>query len=278
MRRGFRVIILPPEGQGLRTLQVSRSGFLARVIGAGVLIALLGLGIGGYVGFRAAGYADAPWGRAAAAMGPRPVASAPTSVTGSADKGSSEDQAGSAAAEDALEAPSPAPPLVPSDASEESILELTIDGEAVEVAPFDEDGEPREVAMERLSQALGCSDRDITVDAELVRALLDTSNAIEGGRIVVHRGVRPTPVEGEEARKLHVDCKAVDIEAEGVSLPRLRHAAYRNGGRGIGLYTDEEYLHIDVGDKRILWDDRDDGEEEANDDDDGEREAAAEGS
>jgi uncharacterized protein YcbK (DUF882 family) len=128
-------------------------------------------------------------------------------------------------------------------------------GEAITVAPFDENGEVTPDAAAQIADVF-CGTRahcSVTVDPRLVRILYVVAYHFGAREIVVVSGIR-FPEEDGRTSNHHLG-RAVDVIVPGV--PNEEVAAYaREFGRvGVGYYPVSGFTHIDVRDRSFFWND-----------------------
>jgi len=64
---------------------------------------------------------------------------------------------------------------------------------------------------------------------------------------VTNERLRKSRGGGVARRSLHMDGMAIDIRLPGVPLADLRDAAVSLGGGGVGIYTRDNFVHVDTG-------------------------------
>jgi uncharacterized protein YcbK (DUF882 family) len=127
-------------------------------------------------------------------------------------------------------------------------------GESVRVRPFDADGAADPTAFQALSHLMRCriTGREIEIDPRLVRVLAQISAAYNKP-IQLVSGHRQPHVIGTSSTSQHTLGKAADIRVAGVGVEELRDVAIKLGARGVGIYPEKGFVHIDVRDKKYLW-------------------------
>lgn len=138
-------------------------------------------------------------------------------------------------------------------------------GESLSVKAFDEGGQPVAPAFAALNHLMRCriSGEEIAIDPRLIRILSQLS-AIYGRPIDLVSGHRKPYVIGTKPTSQHALGRAADIRIPGVGIEELRSVAMRLGARGVGLYPEKGFVHVDVREKpKYFWTYRDDEGEEA---------------
>lgn len=95
----------------------------------------------------------------------------------------------------------------------------------------------------------------IKIDDELIE-LLESLRMFVSKPIVVVSGYRTLSYNrscGGAENSYHCQGKASDIRCEGISLTRLAIYSAMMGARGIGIYKDQNFIHIDTRDDRVLF-------------------------
>lgn len=68
-----------------------------------------------------------------------------------------------------------------------------------------------------------------------------------------YRCIKHNKEVGGVENSYHTQCLAADIYAEGVPLLRLALLARKAGFRGIGVYYNQRFVHVDMGREEKLW-------------------------
>jgi uncharacterized protein YcbK (DUF882 family) len=127
--------------------------------------------------------------------------------------------------------------------------------ESIEVQPFDAQQEPNPAAMAQIGHAMRCriTGTEIAIDTQLV-ALLTRLHTLYGKPIQLISGHRQPNTIGTKRTSQHTLGKAADIRIPGVSIEELRRVAMKLGARGVGLYPEKGFVHVDMRDKvRYSW-------------------------
>jgi uncharacterized protein YcbK (DUF882 family) len=137
-------------------------------------------------------------------------------------------------------------PVAPASVGELSIRAVHFD-EDLRVRPFDEDGKPVRAAFAAIDHLMRCrvTGEEVPIDPRLVRLLMLLS-ALYERPIEVISGHRAAHTLGTSPDSQHVLGRAADIRLEGVPIRQLRRRAVEVGARGVGLYPERGFLHVDV--------------------------------
>jgi len=153
-------------------------------------------------------------------------------------------------------APRPQPMRVPTDLRK---AWLQVDalrlGETLRVRPFGDDGMAVPEAFEALGHLMRCrvTGEEIAIDPKLVRILVQL-NATYDRPIQLVSGHRTANVIGTHPTSQHTLGKAADIRIAGVDIEELRARVLELGARGVGLYPEKGFVHVDVRDKaKYTW-------------------------
>jgi uncharacterized protein YcbK (DUF882 family) len=149
-----------------------------------------------------------------------------------------------------------APPL-PADRAHATTLRVNAlhFGESLSVEAFDAAGAPQPAAFQALQHLMRCriSGEETPIDPKLVRILAQVS-AIYDRPIQLVSGHRKPHVIGTKPTSQHAHGRAADIRVAGVGIEELRDLVIRLGARGVGLYPEKGFIHVDVREKpRYFW-------------------------
>jgi uncharacterized protein YcbK (DUF882 family) len=127
-------------------------------------------------------------------------------------------------------------------------------GESLRVRPFGEDGTADPAAFAALSHLMRCriTGREVDIDQRLIRVLAQISAAYDRP-IQLVSGHRQPHVIGTSSTSQHTLGKAADIRVAGVAVQDLRDLAIKLGARGVGLYPEKGFVHVDVRDRKYHW-------------------------
>ena len=153
-------------------------------------------------------------------------------------------------------APSPAVVAPSPDGLSTSWLRVTALhlGESIRVHPFDASGAVDPLAFGALRHLMRCriTGTEIDIDPRLVRILTAISATYNRG-IQLVSGHRQPHLLGTSSTSQHTLGKAADIRVAGVSVEELRGTALKFGARGVGVYPEKGFVHVDVRDKKYRW-------------------------
>jgi uncharacterized protein YcbK (DUF882 family) len=128
-------------------------------------------------------------------------------------------------------------------------------GEELNVRPFDDTFHPNPDAFAQIDHALRCriTGNEISIDPRLV-AILVQLHSLYGRPVQVVSGHRQPTTIGTKKTSQHALGRAADIRIAGVSIEELKRVAIRFGARGVGLYPEKGFVHLDVRQKnRYYW-------------------------
>lgn len=128
-------------------------------------------------------------------------------------------------------------------------------GESIDLKPFDASGAPSPTAFAELQHLMRCriSGEEVPIDPRLIRVLAQL-NAYYHRPIQLVSGHRKPYVIGTKPTSQHALGRAADIRIAGVGIEELRETAIRLGARGVGLYPEKGFVHVDVREKaKYFW-------------------------
>jgi len=128
-------------------------------------------------------------------------------------------------------------------------------GESLTVDVFDASGAPQPAGFQALQHLMRCriSGEETPIDPKLIRILAQV-NAIYDRPILLVSGHRKPHVIGTKPTSQHALGRAADIRVAGVGIEELRDLVIRLGARGVGLYPEKGFIHVDVREKpRYFW-------------------------
>jgi uncharacterized protein YcbK (DUF882 family) len=140
------------------------------------------------------------------------------------------------------------------------------------VSPFRSDGRGDPKAFEQLREFMRCRRTGHTMDMSprLVHLLMRISAHFNGAELQIisaHRA--PDGVVTSETSQ-HGKGTASDIRIAGVDVDALAAAAHEEGARGVGVYTQSRFVHVDVREKPFSWRGLSEGDDEGADEAGGE--------
>jgi uncharacterized protein YcbK (DUF882 family) len=128
-------------------------------------------------------------------------------------------------------------------------------GESLRIRPFDAAGAAQPEALDAVRHLMRCriTGEEVPIDPRLVRILTQISE-VYNRPIQLVSGHRKPYVIGTKPTSQHALGRAADIRVPGVGIEQLRALAIRLGARGVGLYPEKGFVHVDVRDKaRYFW-------------------------
>jgi hypothetical protein len=114
---------------------------------------------------------------------------------------------------------------------------------------------PNPEALAEINHAMRCriTGTEVSIDPRLV-AILVQLHAVYGRPIQLVSGHRTVNTIGTKRTSQHTLGRAADIRVPGVSIEELKRVAIKFGARGIGLYPEKGFVHVDVREKsRYNW-------------------------
>lgn len=135
---------------------------------------------------------------------------------------------------------------------------------SIAVSPFRSDGRGDPQAFAQLREFMRCRRTGHTMDMSprLVHLLMRISAHFDGAELQIisaHRA--PDGVVTSETSQ-HGKGTASDIRIAGVDVETLAAAAHEEGARGVGIYTQSRFVHVDVREKPYAWRGLNEGSEE----------------
>ena len=128
-------------------------------------------------------------------------------------------------------------------------------GETVTVQPFDDQLQPNPEAMAAIDHVMRCriTGTAIPIDPRLIEILVQL-HTLYGKPIELVSGHREPLTIGTKKTSQHALGRAADIRIPGVGIEELKRVAMKLGARGIGLYPEKGFVHVDVRQKpRYFW-------------------------
>lgn len=148
---------------------------------------------------------------------------------------------------------------------------------AISVSPFRSDGRGDPLAFEMLREFMRCRRTGHTMDMNpgLVRLLMRISAHFNGAELQIISAHRAVDGIVTSERSQHGKGTASDIRVAGVAVEALAEAAHEEGARGVGIYTHNQFVHVDVREKPYSWREGEASGEDEGEDLEGEDLAAA---
>jgi uncharacterized protein YcbK (DUF882 family) len=128
-------------------------------------------------------------------------------------------------------------------------------GETVSVRPFDDQLQANPEAMSAIDHVMRCriTGTVIPIDPRLIEILVQL-HTLYGKPIELVSGHRQPLTIGTKKTSQHALGRAADIRIPGVGIEELKRVAIKLGARGIGLYPEKGFVHVDVRQKpRYFW-------------------------
>ena len=128
-------------------------------------------------------------------------------------------------------------------------------GESLTIRAFDDSGALLPDALVAMQHLMRCriSGEEVPIDPQLLRILALVS-ATYDRPIQLVSGHRKAHTLGTKETSQHNHGRAADIRVAGVGIEELRDLVIRLGARGVGLYPEKGFIHVDVREKpRYFW-------------------------
>ncbi|HKU40625.1 MAG TPA: DUF882 domain-containing protein [Polyangiales bacterium] len=128
-------------------------------------------------------------------------------------------------------------------------------GEMLSTRPFDDLLRPDPRAFADIKHLMRCrvTGHEIDMDPRLIGILAQLST-IYGRHLQLISGHRAPGARGTSETSQHTLGRAADIRIPGVTIGELKKVAIKLGARGVGLYPEKGFVHVDVRDKqRYYW-------------------------
>jgi uncharacterized protein YcbK (DUF882 family) len=127
--------------------------------------------------------------------------------------------------------------------------------ETLSTRPFDDLLRPDPRAFADVSHLMRCrvTGHEIEMDPKLVSILAQLST-LYGRTLQLISGHRAPHANGTSETSQHTLGRAADLRIPGVSIAELKRVAIKLGARGVGLYPEKGFVHVDVRQKqRYFW-------------------------
>jgi uncharacterized protein YcbK (DUF882 family) len=128
-------------------------------------------------------------------------------------------------------------------------------GETLSARPFDDLLRPDARAFTDINHLMRCrvTGHETDMDPRLI-GILSQLSSIYGRTLQLVSGHRAPGARGTSETSQHTLGRAADIRIPGVSISELKKVAIKLGARGVGLYPEKGFVHVDVRDKqRYFW-------------------------
>src|SRR5437867_918508 len=126
--------------------------------------------------------------------------------------------------------------------------------ESVEVDLYDARGGERPEALRQVQHLVRCwrTEREKPIDPRLLQIVSQVSRHFDNAEIQVVSAYRARPYGVPHSR--HFLGRAMDIQIAGVPARAVRDYVWRTfRGVGVGLYPEQQFVHIDVRDEDTGW-------------------------
>lgn len=127
--------------------------------------------------------------------------------------------------------------------------------ETLSTRPFDDLLRPDPRAFADVNHLMRCrvTGHEVAMDPKLI-AILSQLSTLYGRTLQLISGHRAPHANGTSETSQHTLGRAADIRIPGVSIGELKKVAIKLGARGVGLYPEKGFVHVDVRDKnRYFW-------------------------
>lgn len=129
--------------------------------------------------------------------------------------------------------------------------------ESIDVVPWNERGERDEAAFAAVANLFRCrvTNHEVEVNERLVKLLTQLGDLYDKPLWLIS-GHRTPFANDTSPTSEHTLGTAADVRVPGVSIDELRAVALELGARGVGLYTEKQFVHIDFRERRkYQWND-----------------------
>lgn len=118
--------------------------------------------------------------------------------------------------------------------------------EAIDVMPWNEHGQRDEAAFAAVSRLFRCraTNHELPIDDRLVRVLITLTDLYDKPLWLIS-GHRTPYANDTSPTSEHTLGTAADVRVPGVSIDELRAVALELGARGVGVYSEKQFVHID---------------------------------
>lgn len=127
--------------------------------------------------------------------------------------------------------------------------------ETLSTRPFDDLLRPDARAFADVNHLMRCrvTGSEVDMDPRLI-AILSQLSTFYGRTLQLISGHRAPHANGTSETSQHTLGRAADIRIPGVTIQELKKVAIKLGARGVGLYPEKGFVHVDVRDKqRYYW-------------------------
>ena len=126
--------------------------------------------------------------------------------------------------------------------------------ESTQLDLYAQGGGERPEALKQAKHFMRCwrTQREKPMDPRLLQVISQVSRHFDNAHINVVSGFRARPYGAPHSK--HFLGKAMDIQVEGVPARAVRDFVWRNfRGVGVGLYPEQEFVHVDVREEDTGW-------------------------
>lgn len=127
--------------------------------------------------------------------------------------------------------------------------------ETLTARPFDDLLRPDPRAFTDVNRLMRCrvTGHEVDMDPRLV-GILSQLSTFYGRTLQLISGHRAPGANGTSPTSQHTLGRAADIRVPGVSIGELKKVAIKLGARGVGIYPEKGFVHVDVREKqRYFW-------------------------
>jgi uncharacterized protein YcbK (DUF882 family) len=119
-------------------------------------------------------------------------------------------------------------------------------GETIDVVPWNEHGERSDEAFAAVAHLFRCrvTGEEVPPNERLIKLLIALNDLYDKPLHLISGHRVPGTIDTSPTSQ-HVYGTAADVRVPGVSIEELRAVALELGARGVGLYTQKQFLHID---------------------------------
>jgi uncharacterized protein YcbK (DUF882 family) len=119
-------------------------------------------------------------------------------------------------------------------------------GETIDVVPWDAQGARNDDAFAAISHLFRCriTGHEVPANERLIKLLIALNDLYDKPLQLISGHRVPGTIDTSPTSQ-HVYGTAADVRVPGVSIDELRAVALKLGARGVGLYTEKQFVHID---------------------------------
>lgn len=127
--------------------------------------------------------------------------------------------------------------------------------ETLSTRPFDDLLRPDPRSFQDINHLMRCrvTGHEVEMDPRLI-GILSQLSTVYGRTLQLISGHRAPHANGTSETSQHTLGRAADIRIPGVSIAELKRVAIKLGARGVGIYPEKGFVHVDVREKqRYYW-------------------------